>query len=134
MTGAAQGAPEYHVQVIVRQERTAAASDPAAADATPPRGAVACHPVFRLQKLISHPTPVYPPIAKSARVQGTVTFQAAIGPDGTVQNLQVLSAASPLLVQSAMDAVKEWVYSPTLLNGNPVTVVTTIDVNFTLAN
>jgi TonB family protein len=83
-------------------------------------------------KLISHPTPVYPPVAKSARVQGTVVLQATIGTDGTVQNLVVLSADSPLLVPSAIEAVKQWVYQPTLLNGNPVQVVTEITVNFTL--
>jgi len=126
VTGAAQGAVEYHVQVIVRPEAPPAPP--------PPSGAQRVSSSVQSQKLISKPQPVYPPIAKSARVQGTVTLQATIGTDGTVQNLQVVSAASPLLVQAAMDAVKEWVYQPTLLNGNPVTVVTTIDVNFTLAN
>ena len=84
------------------------------------------------QKLISHVNPVYPPIAKQARIQGSVVLDAIIGRDGTMQNLRVLSADSPLLVQSAMDAVKQWVYQPTLLNGNPTEVQTTITVNFTL--
>ncbi len=83
-------------------------------------------------KLIRHPTPGYPSIAKSARIQGTVILQAIIGKDGTVQNLKVVSAASPLLVQSAIDAVKQWVYQPTLLNGEPVEVVTEITVTFAL--
>jgi len=83
-------------------------------------------------KLIKHPTPLYPAIAKSARIQGTVVLQAIIGKDGTVQNLKMVSAASPLLVQSAMDAVKQWVYQPTLLNNEPVDVITEITVNFTL--
>src|SRR4029077_7390318 len=65
-------------------------------------------------KLISKPQPVYPAIAKSARVQGVVSLQVTIAPDGTVQNLQLLDAGSPLLVQAAMDAVKQWVYQPTL--------------------
>jgi protein TonB len=60
-----------------------------------------------------------------------VRFTAIIGKDGTIQNLQMLSG-HPLLVQSAYDAVKQWVYQPTLLNGEPVEVVTQIDVNFTL--
>ena len=55
-----------------------------------------------------------------------------IGKDGTVQQLQLLNADSPLLIQAAMDAVKQWVYQPTLLNGNPTEVQTTITVNFTL--
>lgn len=82
-------------------------------------------------KLISQPHPVYPPDAKAARIQGVVKLQATIGKDGTVQNLEVISG-HPLLVQAALDAVKQWVYQTTLLNGNPVEVVTQIDVNFTL--
>lgn len=82
--------------------------------------------------LVSQARPVYPAEAKKARIQGTVQLNAIIGPDGVVQSLQV-SSGHPLLVQSALDAVKQWVYRPTLLNGNPVTVSTTIDVNYTLA-
>jgi protein TonB len=82
-------------------------------------------------KLIKQPKPVYPPLAKAARVQGTVKFQATIGKDGTIQNLQLLSGP-PLLVPSAMAAVQQWTYQPTLLNGEAVDVITTIDVNFTL--
>lgn len=84
-------------------------------------------------KLVRQPKPVYPPLAKQARIQGTVKFQAIIGKDGTIQNLQLLSG-HPLLVPSATDAVKQWVYQPTLLNGEPVEVVTQIDVNFTLTS
>jgi protein TonB len=83
-------------------------------------------------KLIKNPKPIYPTIAKSARIQGTVVLQAYIGKDGTIQNLKMVSTASPLLVQAAMDAVKQWVYQPTLLNGEPVDVITEITVNFTL--
>ena len=82
--------------------------------------------------LIKKITPVYPALAKSARVQGTVRFQAIIGKDGTIQNLQMISG-HPMLVASATDAVKQWVYKPTLLNGEPVEVITQIDVNFTLS-
>ena len=83
-------------------------------------------------KLIKQPKPVYPPLAKQARIQGTVRFTAIIGKDGTIQNLQLVSG-HPLLVPSAQEAVKQWVYQPTLLNGEPVEVVTQIDVNFTLS-
>ncbi len=130
-TSVAQGGAEYHLQVRAPGAAFVGLATPA--DKLPD-GAQRISPGVQSQKLISKPQPVYPPIAKSARIQGTVTLQAIIGTDGAVQNLQVVSAASPLLVQAAMDAVKEWVYQPTLLNGNPVTVVTTIDVNFTLAN
>jgi protein TonB len=83
--------------------------------------------------LIRKVTPVYPPLAKQARVQGTVKFSAIIGKDGTIQNLQLVSG-HPLLVPSATEAVKQWVYKPTLLNGEPVEVITQIDVNFTLSS
>jgi protein TonB len=75
--------------------------------------------------------PQYPALAKSARVSGVVHLQAIIAKDGTIQQLH--SAGGPaLLIQAAMDAVKTWIYKPTMLNGEPVQVETTIDVNFTL--
>lgn len=83
-------------------------------------------------KLIRQPKPVYPPLAKQARIQGTVKFNAVIGRDGTIQNLQMVSG-HPLLVAAATEAVRQWVYQPTLLNDVPVEVVTQIDVNFTLS-
>ena len=83
--------------------------------------------------LINGPKPNYPPLAKQARISGTVELSAVIGKDGRVQDLKVIKG-HPLLVQSALDAVKNWVYRPTLLNGEPVEVSTTIDVNFTLSN
>jgi len=83
-------------------------------------------------KIVRQPKPIYPPLAKQARISGVVRFNAVIGKDGTIQNLQLVSG-HPLLVQSAQDAVKQWVYQPTLLNGEPVEVVTQIDVNFTLS-
>jgi len=82
-------------------------------------------------KLVKQPKPLYPPLARQARIQGTVRFTAIIGKDGAIANLQLVSG-HPLLVQSAYDAVKQWIYQPTLLNQEPVEVVTQIDVNFTL--
>jgi protein TonB len=76
--------------------------------------------------------PAYPPLAKQARIQGHVVFTAIIGRDGTIQNLQLVSG-HPLLVPAAQAAVSQWVYHPTLLNGEPVEVITQIDVNFTLS-
>jgi protein TonB len=81
--------------------------------------------------LVKRVTPVYPPLAKSAHIQGMVRFTALIAKDGTVRNLQLISGP-PLLVQAATEAVKHWVYRPTLLNGEPTEVLTQIDVNFTL--
>jgi len=83
-------------------------------------------------KLIRQPKPIYPPLAKQARISGVVKLDAIIGKDGTIQNLHVISG-HPLLVPAALEAVKQWVYAPTLLNGEPVEVVTQIDVNFTLS-
>ena len=83
-------------------------------------------------KLVSKATPVYPVEAKQARIQGTVSLLATIAKDGTIVNLVVISG-HPLLVPSALDAVRQWVYQPTLLNGNPVEVETQIDVNYTLS-
>jgi protein TonB len=82
--------------------------------------------------LMKQPKPIYPPLAKQARIQGVVRLNAIIGKDGTIQNLTV-ATGHPLLVPAAMEAVKQWVYKPTLLNGEPVEVVTQIDVNFTLS-
>ncbi|MGA2197074.1 MAG: TonB family protein [Bryobacteraceae bacterium] len=77
-------------------------------------------------------TPVYPQLAKSARVEGVVHLAVIIAKDGTVQEIRSLDGPA-LLIQSAMDAVKQWVYRPTLLNGQPVQVETTVDINFTLS-
>ena len=83
-------------------------------------------------KLIWQPMPPYPPLARMARIQGAVRLEAVIGTDGTVQNLKVL-AGHPLLVKAATDAVSRWRYQPTLLNGEPVEVLTEVLVTFNLA-
>src|SRR5437867_309425 len=75
--------------------------------------------------------PTYPAIAQSARVQGVVIIEATIGPTGLVQEAKVLRSI-PLLDAAALDAVKQWVFTPTLLNGVPVPVIMTVTVNFTL--
>lgn len=77
------------------------------------------------------PQPTYPPLARMARVQGTVVLQAIIGTDGTVKDLKVLSGPG-LLVSAALDTVKTWRYQPTLLNSEPVEVLTEINVIFRL--
>jgi len=82
-------------------------------------------------KLVKRVEPIYPPLARQTRISGTVRLHAIIGKDGTVQDLQVISG-HPLLLQAAMNAVKQWRYQQTLLDGNPVEVDTTIDVIFSL--
>ncbi|MGH9325314.1 MAG: energy transducer TonB [Terriglobia bacterium] len=84
-------------------------------------------------KAIYRPMPQFPPLARMARIQGTVRLEAVISKDGTIQDLKVISG-HPLLVQAALQAVRQWRYEPTLLNGVPVEVVTEIDVNFTLSD
>ena len=76
--------------------------------------------------------PVYPPDAKRDRVQGTVRLEVSIDTEGHVKGVGVLEGP-PELVHSAVDAVSKWTYKPTLLNGQPVEVITTVDVNYTLS-
>jgi TonB family protein len=83
-------------------------------------------------KLIRQPKPMYPPDAKQQRIQGVVQMEAIIGVDGRVTDL-VVRDGDPLLAKAAMEAVWQWVYEPTLLNGSPVEVKTQIDVHFTLS-
>jgi protein TonB len=83
-------------------------------------------------KLILNPPPDYPDMARQARIQGVVRYNAVVNRDGRVAHLTLVSG-HPLLVPAATEAVKQWQYKPTLLNGEPVEVITQIDVNFTLA-
>jgi TonB family protein len=81
--------------------------------------------------VIHQVAPVYPPIAKTAHISGTVVLHAIIAKDGTIEQLKVVSGP-PLLLKSAMDAVQQWVYRPTLANGDLVRVDTTISVVYSL--
>ena len=76
--------------------------------------------------------PVYPQFAILSKTQGTVIIEATIGPDGHVVNAHVLRSV-PLLDQAALEAVRSWQYTPTLLNGVPVPVIMTVTVTFTLS-
>jgi protein TonB len=76
--------------------------------------------------------PNYPPLARQARIQGTVVLHAVISKDGSIENLTLVSG-HPMLAPAAIDAVKQWKYKPYLLNGEPVEVDTEVQVNFTLA-
>ena len=83
-------------------------------------------------KLVYQEKPEYPQLARMARIQGTVRMETIIDKDGTVEDVKVISG-HPLLIESALMAVSRWRYQPTLLNGQPVEVLTEVDVNFTLA-
>lgn len=102
--------------------------EPAAPPATPQRvgGDV------QEAKLVKKVIPVYPALARQVRVSGTVELIGVIAKDGTIQQLQVVSG-HPLLVKAALDAVRQWVYRPTLLNGQAVEVIAPISVHFSLS-
>jgi periplasmic protein TonB len=82
-------------------------------------------------KILRKVIPVYPLLARQARVSGVVHLVGVIAKDGTIERLELVSG-HPLLARAAMDAVRQWVYRPTLLNGEPVEVIAPIDVIFTL--
>jgi periplasmic protein TonB len=82
-------------------------------------------------KLMNKVQPLYPPLARQTRISGTVRLHAIIAKNGTVEQLEVISG-HPLLVQAALDAVRQWKYQATTLNGEAVEVDTTIDVIFSL--
>jgi TonB family protein len=83
--------------------------------------------------LINQVMPVYPEVAKTAHISGTVMLHAVISKDGSIETLEFISGP-PLLMKSAMDAVRQWRYKPTTLNGRAVEVDTTISVVYTLEN
>ena len=106
---------------------------------SPPRPEPKAPPVFRVGQGIREPrriagtSPEYPLIARSARKQGVVILEAVINERGTIERVKVLKS-EPLLDAAAIAAVKDWRYTPTLLNGVPVSVLMTITINFTLQN
>lgn len=121
-------------QLVATSQRPAVVPPPPAPQAAPVK-----KPIERIRmggtvleaKIINRVIPVYPRLALQARLEGTVQFTAIIARDGTIQNLQLLSG-HPLFVQAATEAVKQWRYRPTLLNGEPVEVVAPIEVKFIL--
>ncbi len=104
----------------------------AAAPAPPvPQPPVRPGGVVRPPQKVHHVAPVYPPIAQAARVSGTVILEALIAEDGSVREVKVLRSAT-LLDAAAIDAVRQWRFTPTLLNGTPVQVIMSVTVTFTL--
>lgn len=108
-------------------------ADAARADARAKAKMTAVRPGGRIMppNKIKDVAPVYPAIAKSAGVSGTVTIEATIGTDGKVVDAVVVRSSSPLLDQAALDAVQQWEYLPTMLNGVPVPITVTVTINFT---
>jgi protein TonB len=106
---------------------------PAKKDAPPPPKRVTIGGNVISASLVYGPKPAYPPLAKQARISGVVHLHAFISKEGIIQSLSVIPPAHPLLAPAAMEAVRQWRYKPTMLNGEPVEVETTIDVSFMLA-
>ncbi len=98
----------------------------------PPQQAVRVGGQIKEPKKLKNVNPAYPDIAKQARVQGIVILECTISPQGKVTDVKVLRGI-PLLDQAAVEAVRQWVYTPTLLNGVPVPVIMTVTVNFKLS-
>jgi TonB family protein len=96
---------------------------------TPPR--IRVEGAVQMANIVHNVAPVYPELARQAHVQGSVRFEAVIGETGKIQDLKLLTG-HPLLVMAAMNAVNQWVFKPTLLNGAPVAVITTLEVPFVL--
>lgn len=136
--GALGGQPDGIISSIANQASRLAPPQPPAEKKAVAEPAPAKEPIrirtssgVQAAKLVKRVMPLYPPLAKQARISGTVKLMGIIARDGKIMNLQVLSG-HPLLVPSAVEAVRQWVYEPTLLSGEPVEVVAPIDVNFTL--
>jgi protein TonB len=104
---------------------------PPAVKPTQPQAPIRVGSTIRTPMKVHNVDPVYPPIAQSARVQGIVILEATIAEDGHVINARILRSV-PLLDQAALDAVRQWQFTPSLLNGVPVPVIMTVTVNFTL--
>ncbi|MFN7921034.1 MAG: energy transducer TonB [Bryobacteraceae bacterium] len=105
---------------------------PAVVPPKAPAGPVTVGGDVRPPRLLREVKPVYPPLARQARIQGTVVIEAIISRDGAVRAARIASGHS-LLVQAAIDAVRQWLYAPTMLNGQPVEVILMAEVNFKLS-
>ncbi len=113
-----------------RERAEVAAREKAAARAKLARAPIRVGGQIRPPVKIKDVTPVYPAVARSARVEGEVVIEATVGEDGKVADARVVKSI-PLLDQAALDAVKQWEYQPPLLNGVPTPVVVTVTINFT---
>lgn len=131
------GVPGALLDAIVR--RVAPPKPVAAPAAQPPPAPAPAAEIVRIKvgghvqqgMLLHRVIPVYPPLALQARISGSVNLVGVIGTDGRIRGLE-LTSGHPLLVPAALEAVRQWVYRPTFLNGDPVEVIAPICVTFTL--
>jgi protein TonB len=119
--------------ILTQGNSVAPPPPPPKKEAPPPPRRVQIGGNVQAAMLLYGPKPSYPPLAKQARISGTVHLHAFISKEGTIQTLTVIPPAHPLLAPAAVEAVRTWRYKPTMLNGEPVEVETTIDVSFMLS-
>jgi TonB family protein len=105
---------------------------PAMTQQSPPPQRIRVSGAVEQGLLVRKVDPVYPPLARQARISGTVVLKAIIGTDGSIENLTLVSG-HPMLAPAAIDAVKQWKYKPFLVNGQPLKVETQVTVNFALS-
>jgi len=106
---------------------------PAPPPPPPPNAPIRVAGAIEPPRKTRHVPPVYPAIAQSARVQGNVVLEAIIGIDGRVRDVRVLRSI-PLLDQAALEAVRQWEFEPTLLNGQAAAIIMSVTINFQLTN
>jgi protein TonB len=97
----------------------------------PPQAPVRVGGDIKAPNRVKNVEPIYPPIAQQAKIQGYVIIEATIGKDGRIRNAKVLGGQA-MLQEAALSAVKQWQYTPTLLNGVPVEVIMNVTVHFKL--
>ena len=131
--GVAGGVPGGIVGGVVGGSGTVVPPPPPPAPAPPPRAPIRAGGQIQAPSLIKRVPPVYPRIAVSAGVQGTVILEATVGRDGRVEGVEVLRSVA-LLDRAAMDAVRQWQYEPLLLNGKPERFILTVSVSFNLSS
>jgi protein TonB len=129
-TGVAGAGPLTTVAQLPAQTMTAP-PEPKPAETKAPVAPIRVSVGVQMARLVKRVIPVYPPMAKAMRISGVVHLTGVIGKDGRIERLQLISG-HPMLAQAALEAVREWIYKPTLLNGEPVEVIAPIDVTFTL--
>jgi protein TonB len=129
--GAGLGPGETLITTFADDIRVAPPPPEAAAAPVAPPQPIRVSSSVQAARIVHRVMPIYPPLARTARVSGTVRLQAIIAADGSIVELNVISG-HPLLIAAAVDAVKQWRYRPTELGGKPVPVDTQIEVNFTL--
>ncbi|MCL5288755.1 MAG: energy transducer TonB [Acidobacteria bacterium] len=130
-SGTGIGRPDGVIDLDAPSDRRPAIPKPPEAPAPKPKGPVVVPPAVQEARLIFRVQPIYPPLPRSAGIEGKVVLRAVIAKDGTIQSLETVSG-NPLFIIATREAILRWRYQPTLLHGEPVEVETVITVVFTL--